>query len=158
MSPTPGVPGAPMMSQSSGAYSAGNPATPEQPPYGRYHPRENDVVSPVPSAPGDTLPDTLPTVPSIDMTPAPVMEKPVDPPPVEPTQAGLLTPVAFVPAPTPGEDDMEDSVSAVEMPPPSNPYWKFPVSTRFVYGSNFDHNDFLRYIRILEGGSGNLFF
>lgn len=125
------------MSQSSGAYCAGNPlpATPEQPPYGRYHPRENEVVSPVVSGPGDTLPDTLPTAPSV-----PLMEMSVDPAPADPTQAGLLTPVATAPAPSPGDEDAEDSVSvAVEMPPPSNPYWKFPVSTRPIYRTNLDH-------------------
>ena len=128
VSPTPEVPGAPMMSQASGAYSAGNPlpTTPQQPPYGRYHPRENDVVSP---APGDTLPDTLPSAPE-----APFMEMSVEPAPADPAQAGLTTPVATAPAPSPGEEDVDDSVStAAEMPPPSNPYWKCPVSTRSIF-------------------------
>lgn len=107
--------GAPRIAQHAGAFSAGNPEqfaetqpdvpkTPE-PPHGRYWPRENQPVDEASS--------------------------PAPPP------TGLVTPepvaVAFTPE-EPGDglgDGPGDSISQLDgddMPPPSNPYWKFPDS------------------------------
>ena len=140
--PVPEVPGAPFTAQSSGNYSAGNAASMDKPtestdaaakpvreldgspPYGRYHPRECELVSPtkISSQPlfGDAIGDTY-------VEPSPTPSAPAVP-------DGLKTPEAVAPAPSPEMENLGESASAVEdmpeedqaqMPPPSNPYWKF---------------------------------
>ena len=124
MAPTPEVPGAPFIAQSSGAYSAGasHPPTlvdstpPTEPvgeplgtfvpPYGRYHPRENEFPTQESQKPDETSQ------------------------PAESGPTGLTTPPPVVEAPTPAEEaeigDVGDSVSTAEaVPPVANPYWKF---------------------------------
>jgi len=146
--PEPEVPGAPFTAQSSGSYSAGNPcegvADKCSPPYGRYHDRENPLMEtppqPEPFPPlmtvEPTLPEPEPTATPVATPPEPVATPPepvATPPKAAPmtVEPGLVTPEACAPAPSPAtevddEPGIGDSVSACgEMPPPSNPYWKF---------------------------------
>ena len=123
----PEIPGAPCIAQSSGAYSAGaNETIPPTvvdsqppaslatepageplgtfvPPYGRYHPRENDFPRHETQQAAQTAQ------------------------PAESGPTGLTTPPPVVEAPTPAEEvDVGDSVSMAEGGPPvANPYWKF---------------------------------
>ena len=138
--PEPEVPGAPLTAQSSGSYSAGNPSkevVDMSPPYGRYHDRENSLVETPPMMTLEpTLPDPEPvtTLPEPEPVATPPEPEPVATPPKAapmPAEPGLVTPEACAPAPSPAtevedEPGCGDSVSACgEMPPPSNPYWKF---------------------------------